>query len=380
MTPQQDKFLFNHTADGFLNLVEQSYNKLIALDGRLTRRLPFSVYLHNMNQLYYVHLITISDTTGQQATWAEKLPSDDFLRLLSGDIVSIPEEIWFWLKGLGQMRDKNGLVWEPNLPYALVPQAARNVNNVAVTGGDFGTPNAENHNAYENHISPHTTRAFVTAMLTDHAVNNVINYDPLPAVLTPADAAPTANFLGYYTNNRRLHNECLSFYDQFANNWSTGDGARIGYNAYLWTKMNAALHSVKDKMKMRTGMPPIDQGSYALYGTIFFNGTAPILRTANGTIESCTEMDPHSLSNAVISAYRRRRDEDRPGYCYLVEGDAPGGWDGTINNEYEMAEPFIPQVGDVNVNLNDINFTRAITEGRYNIILTEITRLTLIPR
>lgn len=381
MTPEQANFMFNHTADGFLNVVEQSYNKLVALDGRIQRRLPYPVYLHNMNQLYYVHMITISDLTGQQAQWVHRLPSDEFRRLLGADELEIPEEIWFWLKGLGKIRDKEGLVWYPNFPYIMAPREPRVREGVQLLGGDFGVPNAENHNVYENHIAPVTTRAFVTAMLNDAHANGVINYLPLPAGLTPPNGVPTLNFLGYYINNRRLHNDVLAFYDQFDGHWGVGLGARIGYNPYLWTKMTAALLSVKDKIKMRTGLPPIDLGSYALYGTIYYDGPAPVLRTANGRVESAAEMDPQSLSISAISTYRRRRSEDRPGHCYLTaNGNALPGWNATRNNEYEMNEPFIPQIGDPNLSLNQINFTREITEGRYNVILEEISRLTLIPR
>lgn len=381
MTPEQDKYLFNHTSDGFLNVVEQSYNKLVGLDGRIARRLPFTVYLHNMTQLYHVHLITIADLTGQQANWEDDLPSDDYRRLIGADTIEVPEEVWFWLKGLGRFRDKDGLNWCPNVPESAVPRRARELEAVHLTGGDFGPANADNHNAYENHISPCTTRAYVTAMLEDHPENGVINYLPIPAVLSPPDSVATSNFLGYFRNNRRLHNECLAFYDQFNDNWSTGIGARIGFNPYLWTKMNAALYAVKDRIKKRIGMPPIDQGSNALYGTIVYDGPAPILRTANGCIESSSEMDPASLSSAAINTYRRRRVEDSPGYCFETpHHEALPGWQGTINNEYEMAAPFAPQVGSVNLSLNTVNFTREITEGRYNVILEEISRLTLIPR
>lgn len=381
MTPEQDKYLFNHTADGFLNVVEQSYNKLVALDARISRRLPFPVYLHNMNQLYYVHLITISDLTGQQANWINKLQSDDFRRLIGADTIEIPDEIWYWLKGLGRFRDKDGLNWCPNVPTIVAPRESRERNRVRFPGGDFGLPAAENHNVYENHISPYTTRAFTTAMLQDHAVDGVINYQPLPAQLTPPNGQATPNFLGFYQNNRRLHPECIAFYDQFNANWATGYGARIGYNPYLWTKMNAAIHAVRDRIKTKVGMPPIDQGSNALYGTIVYDGPAPILRTATGTIESSAEMDPQALSTATISTYRRRRDDEAPGYCYTTAaGNALPGWENTLNSEYEMEAPFAPQIGELNLTLNTVNFTREITEGRYNVILEEVSRLTLIPR
>lgn len=381
MTPEQDKFMFNHTADGFLNVIEQSYNKLVSVDSRIQRRLPFPVYLHNLNQLYYVHMVTIAELSGQQAQWAHKMPSDEFRRLIGADNLEIPEEIWFWLKGLGRMRDKDGIVWYPNFPYVMSPREARIRDNVQLTGGDFGIPDAANHNVYENHIAPVTTRTFVTAMLNDAHHDGVVNYDPLPAGLAPPNGVATANFLGYYTNNRRLHAECLAFYDQFDNYWAEGLGSRIGYNAYLWTKMNAALQSIKDKTRMRTGLPPIDSGSLALYGTIYYDGPSPIIRTSNGRIESASEMDPQSLSIAAISTYRRRRSEDRPGHCYVANnGHALPGWNATRNSEYEMNEPFIPQTGDVNLALNQINFTREVTEGRYNIILDEISRLTIIPR
>lgn len=376
MTPQQDKFLFNHTADGFLNVVEQCFNKMVSIDGRITRKLPYAVFLHNMTQLYYVHMITIADTTGQQSQWAHKMPCDDYQRMLSADTVQVPEEIWFWLKGLGQWKDKEGLVWIPNFPYVMAPRAARAGIS---TGGDFGTPNVARHNVYENHIAPYTTRAYVTAMLADVPVNNVINYAPLPQPLTPAQMQPTANFLGFFANNRRLHPECLAFYEHYDNHWAQGIGARLGYNSYLWAKMNTALVMMKDKMKMRIGLPPTNAGSQSIYGTIFYNGPSPILRIENGTIESTSEMDPQSLAIAVVNTYRRRRDEERPGTCYVAaNGDIPNGWIDTINSEYELLDPFQPQVGDPNDSLNTINFTREITEGRYNIILEEIKRLTVI--
>lgn len=382
MTPQQDKFVFNHTADGFLNVVEQCYNKLVAIDGRTPRRLPFPVFLHNMNQLYYVHMYTIAENTGQQATWTSRVPCDDMQRLISADTVEIPEEIWFWLKGLGQWIDRKGIKWIPNFPEQWSPKSSRNIQRVPVTGGDFGVPTEQNHNAYENHISPCATRAFVTAALNDnHNNNGIVEYQPLPIPLQPPGLIPNANFLGYYPSSRRLHAECLQFYDQFNNFWANGIGTRIGYNPYLWTKMTAALQPIKGKMKFRTGMPTTTAGSQALYGSLLYAGENQVIRIENGTIESSAEMDPQSLSTTLVNAYRRHRHRLSPGVCYeTLLHVVPEEWAETMNQEYEMEEPFAPTIGLPNLSLNEINFTREITEGRYNIILDEIMRLTLIER
>lgn len=47
MTPNREFGLFNHTAEGFSNIVEQCHAKMCSLDNRLSKTLPLPVFMHN---------------------------------------------------------------------------------------------------------------------------------------------------------------------------------------------------------------------------------------------------------------------------------------------------------------------------------------------
>lgn len=233
MMPRCNYGLINHTAEGFLNVVEQSHAKMAKIDNRVTRTLPLPVFTHNYIQLYHLHMLKIAYETGQSATWTEAeddVDVEDLERLLNSDTVVMPAEIYDWLKGLGRFKDRTGYDYVPNVPISTVPKRKREGH----IGGDFGKPNADNHNCYEISISPLVTRRTVQALLQHQGHGNV-DYTPLPDNLTPDGGHPTPNLLGYRANLRPLHPESLSNYEQALESWSSRPlESRIGYNPVLW--------------------------------------------------------------------------------------------------------------------------------------------------
>lgn len=381
MVPNRDYGLYNHTAEGYLNMLEQSHNKMKALDGRIVDTLPESVYIHNMTQLYHLHVQRIAHETRQSATWSESeedLKIKEMEELLDSSSVLIPAEVHDWLKGVGTFQDKTGYCYAPNVPKIVVPQKAREGSD----GGDFGKPDGDSHNAYETSISPLVTRRAVEALLTNAPVNGRIVHTPLPDTLTPQDGHPNENLLGYQPELRPLSAEALDNYAGAEDGWPThGIMARIGYNPILWSKQTAAFAVLEPRMKFIRGMPPLHSGSLSVYASIIFEraGNTGILRKEGGYLESAADLDPASIAGAAIKTYRRRRVTTAPGCCYLSAANAPlPNWLAGCNNSYNMVGPFAPTYGAVDVALNRRRFKRELQDDRYDKIREEIARLTTI--
>lgn len=379
LNPVKGAAVLSHTAEGFLNVLEQCHAKMCGLDGRIARSLPLAVFVHNYNQLYQLHLLNIAKKTGQMKTWTTEEDDVDALnKLLSADNVMIPAEVHDWLRGLGTIVDKTGYTYHPNVPESIVPRRSGTTS----PGGDFGKPDADNHNAYEVNISPLVTRRTVEALLTGGL--GQVAYTPLPNPLTPENGTATANLLGYRPTLRSLHPETLNVFDQASEDWNTTPhGSRIGFNSILWTKQSAAMMSLQEKMDIRIGMPPTNKGSLALYGTIVYDeeDAGAILRRCQGCIESAANLSPGLLSSAVLKTYRRRRTANAPGYCFLGKERLPlAGWEAGINSSYNMDPPFGPTLADGDHALDDQRFSREINECRMTALLSEITRLTLKKR
>lgn len=381
MCPVEGAAALSHTGEGFLNVVEQCYAKMCGVDGRIQRTLPLEVMVHNFNQLYQLHLFNIANESGQAKQWTEEEKQDvsSLNTLLSSRDVLIPAEIYDWLKGLGKFTDKTGYTYQPNIPKSILPRA----RSAQTPGGDFGKPEAANHNAYEVNISPLVTKRTVEALL-DAGGMNAIEYDPLPEALMPENASPTANLLGYRMRLTPLHYETKRFYSQVPEDWnSSSAGSRVGFNSILWTQQHSVLISLEDKMDIRRGMPPTDKGSLAMCGAIVYdaNDSGAVLRRCPGYVESAVNLDPGLLSSAVLKTYRRRRTANAPGYCFVGKESLPlEGWDLTINSSYYMDGVFAPTLADGDRALDDRRFKRVITESRMAHLLTEITRLTLKKR
>lgn len=375
MVSDMDNEFFSFTTEGFVTLVEQSHNHLKAVDSRLTRILPFPVYLHLMNELLQVHLMKLTTPSRQQQTWEEPLDIDELHNLVNGDDITIPAEIYHYLKGLGKWTDKTGVNWWPSVPAAIVPQPRRLVGNAEVEGGDFGIPDANNHNAYEISIAPVATRRLVTATLTGAAA--VIVYNPLPVPLQPQNLIVNENFLGYYPTIRRPHAEALEYYAGFDNSWSVSPlASRFAHNGILWSKYVAAMHSISDKIETMSGLPPLDKGSQSNYAFVETVAPEPTIRRGKMMIYSSALLDPSVLSVAMMHTYRRRRTEDRHGCSYTGAGDLPpGGWVETRNASFEQQDPFQSVNVEPDGSLDIIRFSQGAPEDRVTLLLSQVERL-----
>lgn len=382
MIPRAEYGLINHTAEGYMNIIEACYHKMESLDSHIARSLPRSVFIHNMVQLYHVHLMRIAGETGQQGSWDPDFRGDDGLRLIGGDTMMIPAEIYCWLKGVGKFKDPGDFYQVLNVPLATVPKPRRQVGRDVVEGGDFGPPTDKNHNAYEISIAPMVTRRLIEAQLDNAPVNGLIVYTPLAPSLMPPHLVPNENLLGYDPNAHPWHRDTVAAYANAINSWArTGLGARLGFNACLWYKQNNVLSGMSEKMWMIKGMPPTNNGSFAMIATLITDDGDPstILRRADGRILSYASLDHGTRSGALANAYRRTRKRDIPGTCFLTEqGAVPDGWLDTINASYDMLAPFAPTFGDPNFSLllNHTRYETSAVRGRYNVLCTEIVRLT----
>lgn len=90
MMPRCNYGLINHTAEGYLNVIEQSHAKMAKIDNRVSRTLPLPIFTHNCVQLYHLHMLKIAYKTGQSTTWTgaeDDVDVEDLERLLNADTV-----------------------------------------------------------------------------------------------------------------------------------------------------------------------------------------------------------------------------------------------------------------------------------------------------
>lgn len=402
MEPSTNYKLVNFTSEGFLNVVENCWDKMNRIDSRISRSLPRIVFVHCMNQLLIAWLIRMAELTRQQNSWNTRINGDALINRLNARDLMIPAEVCDWISGLGKFKSRDGLHWTANVPQICIPLTQRRLRQrlpQRSPGGDFGMPNAANHNVYEIMISPLVTRRQIEACMNNVQVNGNIVFDPLPDGLMPAQMNPTENLLGYQPAVTPWHPETRTLYRHALTNWSPDDlDSRICYNGLLWTRLEAALAPLQSKMKFRHGIPEFDIGSHAMYGqiTLEHGRLHDILRTTDGRLESLIEMDPSTITESIMFTYRRYRYADAPGTCFLAqvepdedeeggeEGEAidvaPEGWEETRNASYLMDAPFGPTFGDVDLILNAAHYRRNVTQGRYAFIGHELARSTLTPQ
>lgn len=375
--------LFSFTCEGFLNILELSWNKMTRLDTRIARQLPYPVYVLCMDQLMLAQMLRISDATRQQATWGSRIQGQDAYHMVGGESAAIPIEVYEWIQGLGSWTDPSGYPYNVNVPEILIPKPYRIVNRVNVPGGDFGLPAAANHNIYETMIAPIVLRKQIEACLANVQADGLIDYEPLPDQLTPADLVVNENFLGYEENIAPWHRETLGLYANANAAWPqvSGLASRLCFNPALWAKCDAALNSLSQKMQIVNGLPPIDNGLLAASASITNRDDGElttILRRSDGTLTSTHNLDPSSLAQAAMFTYRRYRTMEAPGLCYLnVDNTAPNGWLNTINSSYNMNAPFNSAYQDPDQALDIVRFRRTLAHGRFVTIGNELYRRTI---
>lgn len=383
LTPYRDHFELNYTAEGYLNLMESCYVKMHRLDSRIIRSLPRPVFMLCCVQLYHTQMIRIAESTGQQANWGDQyIMADAMMQQMNLTSVQLPVELFDWLQGIGRYIDRHSMAYVCNVPLATVPKPARTERRVRLVGGDFGIPNAQSHNAYETSLAPIVYRNMITAALNNEVDGAHLRYTPLPAALMPANLAPTANLLGYDPREGPWHRETITFYAPAAMNWANGPVvSRLCYNGTLMQHFKATMGSLADKMKIVTGLPPVDKGDIACLGALVkeTGNDATIVRLSDGKIESPIPLDPSSISAVMMKSYRRRRTVSSPGTCFLTAGGAvPPGWVLTMNHSYQMQGIFQPNSGNMPITPFDIQHAKQVTEGRYDQILPQLVTHTIV--
>lgn len=130
--------LVSFTAEGFLNILELSWIKMTRIDTRISRQLPYPVYVHCMNQCLLTQILRISDVTRQQATWHHRIQGEDAFHLIGGHQVAMPAEIYDWIQGLGSRTDAGGYPYNISVPELIIPFQRRVLQQAQMTGSDFG--------------------------------------------------------------------------------------------------------------------------------------------------------------------------------------------------------------------------------------------------
>lgn len=374
--------LVSFTSEGFLNILELSWDKMTRIDTRISRQMPYPVYKLCMTQLLYAQLLRISDATRQQGTWHARLQGEDAFHLVGGHQAAIPAEVYDWIQGMGAWTDSSGYPYNVNIPELIIPQPRRVLNRENMAGGDFGAPGAQNHNVYETMIAPLVIRRQIDACLANAPVGGHIQYAPLPLQLMPPGLQVTENLLGYEIATAPWHREALALYANAGNAWPTAAGlpSRLCMNPVIWAKVDSAIMSLSKKMSVVQGLPPISNGMRAVGTTIMDDDgdLQTVLRRSDGTLTSTHALDPLSIAQSAMYTYRRRRVEESAGYCFLTDAlEAPPGWNATINSSYQMNAPFVSAYRDPDRALDITRFRLSLAQGRYVTIGAELFRRTL---
>lgn len=181
LIPMQDVHCQNFEFSGFITLIEETYEKLRAVDPRLLDRLPFSLFQHVMCN----HLnLTIAEVARQNGQHILNFRTD--LREALPDYQCLPKSVVDYIAHVTNVITGTGIEIKLNLPDIAIPSGDGELS------GPFGAVNAQSHNVYEAYISPYVTAARVIA-----SRNGDADYRPLPIIYTPPNLVPNRNLLGF---------------------------------------------------------------------------------------------------------------------------------------------------------------------------------------
>lgn len=358
LVPDQRYNLVNLDYCGYLTLCEESYRHLTSVDSRLTRQLTLGTYIHVMNEYFWVRIFKLAELFGVEIPFeAERLQS-----MVNSREAYLPSEINEYLKGIGQFKDGFGDLWRPNIPDILLPLPRRNNTE----GGHFGIPDMRSHNIYEIAAAPYTTAQRVRCEIGQNE-----QLEPLPLGVAPLGLRPTENFVGYTNRINRAHPDAIARI-QNAHFYQDPIGSRIMHSPDLQNVVNNVLETLEAKVKITRGIPENIEGSSSIIGFVTTEIEDPgcILRRAEVTINSRSQLTRSEIGQVNLFNYRRQRNIETPGYCYLGEGDAiPELWNLYINENFRAEEPFAVRNGIFDEILNERAFGLPGANNRPTILL-----------
>lgn len=343
--PFNQEYSQNFDCSGFPVICQETYATLEGINPRLSRDMPFPMFLHNMNCVLQTSLIDAVYEDGRRPVPGHSSRAED---VLPPEYV-IPGPIYEFVSILSTVTTPGNQEVKLNLPDIMVPQPGyMDDDDVEVPSGTFGPITAETHNVYETQLCPYTTMRYIEVSSAERPPPD---WDPITPELAPEDGIPTRDFLGYLPIPR-LHAEGKQ--TMRAGRFEEGDSitGRIRYNAELFTKGNAELSKMKDKFKMITCGMEKDARKYVKFksdpGNLVFTETidpASALNTRMVRLLSNFSYGTNAAGSAGIHVLHRRRTIQAPGCCYTFNAEYAQNWIETRNSLFEMLEPFAPTRG-----------------------------------
>lgn len=277
-----------------------------------------------------------------------------------------------------------------NLPATAIPLGPVVVDGVNHPSGSFGPLAADNDNTYECYVSPLVTSRRVTA-----SVENQPNYQPLPEGFIPGNLIPNSNLLGFEPidiqgagASARLQG--IQFPDD-----DTLEG-RYKVVSLLQERVYTVLAEMKDRFKIvelrrihnEKGLNFMEriQHKITAVNLLFveahglLNDAVAPLYSRNVAVHSFGAQGSAVANQANIECFHRRRvnvgQNMARGYCCTTPaGQGPGGWNATLNDNFNMQGLYAPVLHADYPHLRESHFNSHASAGvRTNALANFIER------
>jgi len=370
-TPPQDGILYDgnavgsspaayqvsHNLDysGFGPVIDATYEVYQAANPQFQRNVPFCIFQHYSVEVlnsYILHL-------------AKKKKGDPLMAYhpdpyLEGDFpeIHIPNTFKEYLQGISDTIASDGDVINTNLPEAAFPRGPRQ----DVPSGTFGQCDVNTHNAYECYWSPYVSRRLVertldvntqqpptgnNAQVRQAYTSRFEDWNPLPAEYSPANAQANENLLGYRTPER-LRPEAINALQNVSFYNDATILGRICHSPEIISRVSGFVFRERTiKCVQFSTVTPTDSTANLIFKCNTSELPDPRERLAN---RQCPVFSFSAFSAGLSNrcnyfGYKRRRSEESPGLCYLVNNIAIEGWVDTRNQNFEMTNVYAPRHG-----------------------------------
>lgn len=369
----QDVYCQNFEFSGFIPLINETYEKMRGVDPRLHERLPLSMFTHAMSVHLNLEILETARLAGQNVL---NLRTD--AREVLPDYQVLPQSIVDYISHVAPVITQDGKEVRINLPPTAIPQGPIRIDAVDQPSGSFGQLVANNHNTYECYISP-----LVTSRRVQASLNNQADYQPLPDALIPGNLVPNRNLLGFepidiQNAGATSRLQGIQFPDD-----DTLEG-RYKVVSILQERVYTVLAEMKDRFKMvefrrnhnEKGLNVVDKIQHKITSVnlLFVEASGPLndaanpLYTRNVAVHSFGAQGSLSANQANIECFHRRRinagQHMARGFCCTTPaGQGPGGWNATLNANFNMEGLYAPVVHADYPHLRESHFSSHASAG-----------------
>lgn len=331
----------NFSYSAFPVLVREMYTLLTTNETTLTRSLPFCAFQHYLCTILNATIIKRTMMYNVEQRFSQEV---DPYEVIGADKLWIPIPFLEYMNGIGPALTASGDKVFLNLPEQGIPRNPLRVGQVDIASGSFGTVNAANHNAYEEYVSPLVTSNLITRTIGAFADNNYAAWDPLPG-LSPEGGAATPNLLGYELPEH-IRGETLNILNRFNFANTASMAGRLRHSPELMEHVSSMLQGRSDKFQFKRGVPAesgVNAAAFIISEVCTDQVSTTLLSRNHGTLTDHEQFSASAANMSTYFTYKRRRNADAPGVCYLANGAILAGWEETMNSNLEMV--YAPMYG-----------------------------------